>query len=407
MQATLLAQNREGYHPVLDGGGMADSVYRHPHALWHQITDVLHFYYPKCIDHVHGGYILQLDEDDGHIYDAAPRHLVSTSRMIFNFCVGDAIGGPDWCRAAANHGLIFLLETCYDPEHDGFAWLLDGRDVVDAERHCYGHVFALLATAAAAKIGLPRGEQALRDVVAILEARFKDKGTPLYLDRCSPTWEPHASRGQNANMHACEAFLLAYEAIGEERYLQRAYDIATEVADRLAGKAEGRIWEYYTPEWEPQWDAADGGGIEPGHQAEWAKLLCQLHTHRDEAWLLERAVDLVEGAIEYGWDDERGGFVSSVDRDGTWVRTIKYRWPVTEGIGAAACLAQHDSTYWAWYDRFWDYATEHLINPKYGTWYRTVSVDNERHDPPRDPCFEPGYHPVNNAWAAMRVLEDG
>lgn len=378
---------------------------RNPNTLRHQITDVLHFYYPRCIDHIHGGYTLQLDERDGHIYDANSRHLVSTSRMIFNFCVGELIDGPDWCRSAANHGLTFLLEECFDHHQTGYAWLLDGRDPVDSERHCYGHVFALLASAAAANINLHRGKAAVKMNVDILEERFRDEHSQLYIDRCSPTWEPRASRGQNANMHACEAFLLAYEALGEDRYLERAYEIAESVTRTLAAQSGGLIWEHYTEAWEPDWEAADGGGFEPGHHAEWAKLLCQLHGHRDDDWLLDRAFELFDAAIDHGWDSERGGFVTSFNRDGQWVQTVKYRWPVTEGIGAAACLAQHDSSYWTWYDRFWEYAREHLINPKYGVWYRRLSQDNVPDDPPRGPCFEPGYHPVNNAYVALQMLE--
>ena len=33
-----------------------------------QILDVLNFYYPECIDHVHGGYVLQFDEGDADGY---------------------------------------------------------------------------------------------------------------------------------------------------------------------------------------------------------------------------------------------------------------------------------------------------------------------------------------------------
>ena len=74
-------------------------------------------------------------------------------------------------------------------------------------------------------------------------------------------------RGQNANMHACEAALWAYEATGQkDPYLSRAKTLAYSVAKRLVGltmtkpnvlsnetpfssKVAGFIWEHYDTEW--------------------------------------------------------------------------------------------------------------------------------------------------------------
>jgi mannose/cellobiose epimerase-like protein (N-acyl-D-glucosamine 2-epimerase family) len=39
-------------------------------------------------------------------------------------------------------------------------------------------------------------------------------------------------------------------------------------------------------------------GIQPDHQTEWAKLLLTLHQVRPEKWMLERATDLFDRALE-------------------------------------------------------------------------------------------------------------
>ena len=79
-------------------------------------------------------------------------------------------------------------------------------------------------------------------------------------------------RGQNANMHACEAALWAFEATGKkDPYLNRAKTLANSVAKNLASltmsKAEvlcqgtpfsskvvGFIWEHYDTEWNIDYD---------------------------------------------------------------------------------------------------------------------------------------------------------
>ena len=75
-------------------------------------------------------------------------------------------------------------------------------------------------------------------------------------------------RGQNANMHACEAALWAFEATGNQTpYLERAKTLADSVSRKLSGltipqkgnlyqddlfspKVAGLIWEHYDKEWQ-------------------------------------------------------------------------------------------------------------------------------------------------------------
>ena len=79
-------------------------------------------------------------------------------------------------------------------------------------------------------------------------------------------------RGQNANMHACEAALWAYEATGQkEPYLKRAKTLANSVAKKLASltlpmtgcdskgtkfsaEVAGFIWEHYDTDWQIDYD---------------------------------------------------------------------------------------------------------------------------------------------------------
>jgi mannose/cellobiose epimerase-like protein (N-acyl-D-glucosamine 2-epimerase family) len=387
---------------------------RDPWVVRQHLLGVLNFYHPNCIDRRHGGYVAQLDERDGHVYDGATKHLVATCRGVFNFSLGAVRGGPDWCRPAAEHGLRFLLDAHRDRERGGFDWLLEGRTPVDSTRYCYGHAFALLACAKATEAGIPGSGTALAETYDLL-VRFWEDDHGLFRAEATPDWEFAAYRGQNANMHACEALLAAYEATGEDRYLDRAYAIAAALARDLAAETDGRIWEHFTPDWEP--DLAYNRdrprhqfrpwGFQPGHHAEWAKLLCLLAAHREEDWLVERARELFAYAVEEGWDDDRGGFYYALDEAGEPVVADKYGWAVAEAIGAAAALAREtgDESYWRWYDECWTYAREHLVNPKYGNWYEKLSPDNERDDDREGPAVEPGYHPVNNAAVAIDALE--
>ncbi|USZ70258.1 AGE family epimerase/isomerase [Natronosalvus halobius] len=390
------------------------NVYRTRAGLRHQFRDILQFYYPVMIDTKIGGYAAQVDERDGYVYDARTRHLVATARGVHNFSLGVLEDGPDWCRYAAEHGLRFLSTVHWDDERQGYDWVLDGRELTDRTRYCYGHAFVLLAGARAHQAGIAGGRAELERAFDVLEERFYEPEHGLYTDRATPDWDSLSPyRGQNANMHACEALLAAYEATDEERFLERAYTVADRFIREVTSSTDGLLWEHYTEEWKPDLAYNEDQpthqfrppGYQPGHHAEWAKLLALLAEHRSEGWLLERARDCFDAAVDLGWDDEHGGLYYTVQDDGEPIVADKYGWVHTEAIGASALLSRFDAEYAEWYDRLWTYSREHLINPKYGNWYGRLTRVHERDDSDRGPAVEPGYHPLTNCWLAMRALE--
>lgn len=391
------------------------NVYRTREGLRHAFRDVLNFYHPDCIDTHSGGYVAQLDEREGYVYDSRSKHLVATARAVNNFSLGTLADGPEWCRTAAEHGLRFLSTVHWDAEHEGYDWLLEGREPVDRTRFCYGHAFALLAGARAHQAGIPGGRAELDRAFSVLEERFFEPEHGLYADRASPEWaELSPYRGANANMHTFEALLAAGEATGEERFLDRAYEIAERFARELAAETDGLLWEHYTNTWQHDLshneDEPDHQfrppGYQPGHHAEWAKLLCLLAEHREEEWILTRATELFDAAMELGWDEKHGGLYYTVEESGEPIADEKYGWAQVEAIGASALLARHDPTYLEWYDWLWEYSTTHLIDPRHGNWYERLTREGELPEPDHGPEVEPGYHPITNCWLAMGVLED-
>lgn len=376
---------------------------------------LLDFYYPDCIDTRYGGYVAHLSDHDGTVYDATTKHLVSTCRLAFDFAVGVLLDGPDWCRTAAHHGVTFLLEEWRRPD-GGYPWVLSGRDVVEPERSCYGHAFVLLAFATAAKANVPRAREAVHETADLIVERFWEDEHDLCRGTLTADWAEPADaanyRGQNENMHACEAFLAAYEATGERAYLDRAIRIAERLARDLADRGDGLVWEHYTADWEIDWapdtDSRPRGYL-PGHLAEWAKLLCQIHEFRETEWLVERAERLFDAAVDLGWDDDRGGFVYRVGRDGEPLEETRQYWPACEAIGASARLAAvtGDDRYWDWYDRVWADAWDTLVNQRHGNWYYTCTPDGEVHgDLDPSPRYKGGYHVTNACYDVLRVTSE-
>lgn len=131
-----------------------------------------------------------------------------------------------------------------------------------------------------------------------------------------------------------------------------------------------------------------------------------LANHHPADWLLPRARELFDAAVELGWDDEFSGLYYTVEADGTPIVPDKYGWAHAEAIGASALLSREDEAYLSWYDRLWEYAESHLINPRYGNWYERLARDHDREGPNRGTAVEPGYHPLTNCWLAMDTIAD-
>jgi mannose/cellobiose epimerase-like protein (N-acyl-D-glucosamine 2-epimerase family) len=390
--------------------------YTDPSYLRGRIGEVLDFYYPACVDDQHGGFVAQLDEETGAVYDPDTRHLVASARFVVNFALGDRLDVADWCGEAAERGVAFLRDHHRDAERGGYHWLLDGTDPVDSTRVAYGHAFVLLAYARAAEQGVPDADDYLAETFDLIENRFWELEHELCRSQWDADWtEPDAYRGQNANMHTCEAMLAAYEATGESRYLDRAVAIARALTVRLADRTDGLLWEHYTADWEHdfEYNVDDKHhqfrpwGYQPGHHVEWAKLLATLDRHSDADWLLQRAVELFDATVEHGWDDRRGGFYYTFDRDGEPVVEDKYGWPVAEAIGATAALHERtgEGRFLDWYEDLWAYADAHLVAPG-GNWYEKLTPDNEPVPVGEGTAVEPGYHPIGACFEGIRSFGD-
>ncbi len=384
--------------------------------LLNHVRQTMAFYHPRCIDAA-GGFF-HFFKDDGSIYDRATRHLVSSTRFVFNYAMAYRHLGGQAYLDAAEHGVAYLRSAHRDPRTGGYAWVLNEGRVVDATNHCYGLAFVLLAYSHAALAGLDTRAY-MDETWDLMEARFWSPPYGLYADEATADWRTLAYRGQNANMHACEAMLAAFEASGEQRYLDRAQTLANHITRRQAALAQDLVWEHYHDDWSVDWEynKADRSnifrpwGYQPGHLTEWAKLLLILERHtgrlrESSNWLLPRAAALFGAALSKAWDPECGGIYYSFAPDESICDADKYFWVQAESFAAAALLAQRtgDAEYWAWYERIWDYSWRHFVDHQYGAWYRILTRDNRKYSDEKSPAGKSDYHTMGACYEVLNAL---
>lgn len=397
--------------------------FRSASTLLDHIQDTMRFYHPRCVDSSGGFY--HFFKDDGHVYDTKTRHLVSSTRFVFNYAMAyRQFQLPEYLEQVL-HGVAFLREVHRDPESGAYAWLLrwenGQKSVVDANNHCYGLAFVLLAYSHALMAGMEEARAYLDETVALMEDKFWLEEFSLYADQASADWQTlDPYRGQNANMHSCEAMIAAWQATGNLAYLHRAERIAQAITVRQAAQADGLIWEHYDSNWniDRNYNLDDKAnlfrpwGFQPGHFTEWAKLLVLLdddhaHLQGDGAWLLPTAEKLFNTALDTAWDQEHGGICYGFAPDLSICDGDKYFWVQAESLAAAACLAERtgNEQYWTWYEAIWRYSWQHMIDHQHGAWYRILTRDNRAYSDEKSPAGKTDYHTMGACYEVMNVFK--
>ena len=375
------------------------------------IRHTMAFYDPVARD-PHGGFFHYF-KDDGTVYDRSHRHLVSSTRFVFNYAMAAREFQREDYRALAEHGVRFLRQAHRDAHTGGYAWTLRDGKPEDRTNHCYGVAFVLLAYASARKARLDTRDF-MDETWDLLERRFWDASAGLYRDEADAQWNFSPYRGQNANMHMCEAMLAAFEASNEKRYLYRAGTLAENMTRRQAQKTNGLVWEHYDQNWEIDWEYHKDDpkhlfrpwGFQPGHQTEWAKLLIILDRYAPATWHLPTARHLFDTAFARSWDSEFGGMGYGFDPQGQWCDTDKYFWVQAESLAAAALIARRsgEAKYWDCYDRLWAYAWKHFVDHEYGAWYRILDRENRKYSDEKSPAGKTDYHTMGACYEVLNVV---
>ena len=393
--------------------------FRSPDFLRGHIRQTMAFYDPVATDPSGGMYHFFLD--DGTVYDERTRHLVSATRFVVTHALLWQLTGEEPYRERMAHAVRFLRAAFLDPATGGYAWLIDwhqGRaTVLDATRHCYGMAFVMLAYARACEAGLSEARQWLAEAFDTAERHFWQPAAGLYADEATPQWRLSDYRGQNANMHACEALMAAFRATGESRYLLRAKQLALGICQRQAALTEGRkgwILEHFHRDWSIDWDYNRHDrtnifrpwGFQIGHQTEWAKLLLQLDVLAPADWHAPCARFLFDDALRAGWDTAHGGIFYGMAPNGSICDDGKYHWVQAESMAAAALLALHtgESRYRDWYDRIWAYCWQHFVDHEHGAWFRILDGRNRNHTREKSNAGKVDYHNMGACFDVLAAL---
>ena len=360
-------------------------------------------WYPLAVDKERGGFHQNISRDWKVLPDDS-RSLVYQSRMTWTAATFAAYSKADRAEYVkhAHHGIEYLDRVMRDREHGGFHWVVNVDGKVDPklgdEKHVYGTAFVLYAASHVHKAtGDELALKVARDAFAWLEAKAHDGEHGGYFEAISrdgrpilsfpddaPTWKRtdrlgvyYGYKSMNSHIHLLEALDAFCRVDPNPQARVRLKEVLRIVRDKIAVEP-GALNLYLTCDWRPL-PAHDSFG----HDVETAYLLleaAETAAMGDEENVKTEKVarSLIDHALDFGWDEQDGGFYDKGDVfAGRAYDTTKVWWTQAEGLNALVLMdrrfGNHSPRYAKAAIQQWDFIAKHQLDSEHGGWFGEVT----------------------------------
>lgn len=402
--------------------------------------DVVELWYPRAIDTLHGGYLSDFDfqwRQDGpqnKMIVSQARHVWTCSKLAELYPEGPYI---DY----ASHGVKFLKETMWDQEFGGFHSLVrrNGQLIDNAQwggqKTAYGNSFGIYGLAAyVMTTGDTETLEFAKKAFRWLETHSHDPDFGGYFQFISPEGIPSRTgheevpaKDQNSSIHLLEAFTELYQVWPNDTLRDRLEELLFLVRDVITTD-RGYMNLFFYQDWRPVVFKDSTQAIREanysldhvsfGHDVETAYLMMEASEVlgiKDEHETYRRGKQMVDHALNNGWDNEVGGFYDRgyylPDVEGmTIINHSKVWWTQVEALNTLLIMSQlnpNDSNdYYGKFTLQWSYIKSYLLDPVYGGVY-VEGIDNDPESKTSDKggIWKVNYHTARSLMNCMEKIQ--
>jgi mannobiose 2-epimerase len=391
--------------------------------------DVVRAWFPRCVD-PNGGFHANWDRQWKKL-PGSGRFIVFQSRQTW-ISAQIAMHRPELREeflGYARHGVKYLDEVMWDKEFGGFYWQLDNEGKLgrETEKHLYGEAFGMYAAAAAYQA--TKDERALdlaKRAFAWLEEHAHDREHGGYHEIYSREGKvlgangpvtPRANlfaggafiygyKSMNAHIHMLEALAELYKAWKDPLVKERLRETLVIVRDRIAVEP-GCLNQYLTADWRatPEHDSI-------GHDVETGFLLLEAEEclGEQDVKTARMARMLVDHALIWGWDEERGGFYDKGYAFGKAFDLKKVWWAEVEGLHALLVMhekfGKEDERYWKAFVKQWGFVKKYMIDGEWPGLFEEVEADGKVARMGKGSNWKAGYHDGRSFLMVVEKLRE-
>ncbi len=357
--------------------------------------EILEKFFPVSVDEQGGGFFENYALDWTRMPGNA-RSIVYQSRLTWTSAEAAQRfpAKAELYLAMTRHGAAMLADQMWDKQGGGFHWSINanGRPASPIKQ-MYGHAFGIYALAASYQATHDPGTLDLaKKAFAWLEVHAHDRQRLGYFENIGADGNPVTSgtnsvgasanqKSMNTSIHILEALTGLFQVWPDALVRARLQEMLDICRDKIYSEP-GFLTQFLTEDWQ-RTSSPDSFG----HDVEAGYLLIEAadvlgHGEDTRNWTIARR--LVDHAMQYGWDADRGGLYDSGEMDQAGVvtgglHTDKIWWVQAEHLNALLLQHQRVGTetdvYWNAFVKEWEWIKTSQIDHKSGGWWPTVHAD--------------------------------
>ncbi len=373
------------------------------------LNELAKVWYPQTIDTVHGGFWSDFDYEWKR-KGQQDKMIVSQARHIWTASTLAQFYRDSHYEKIAQQGYYFIRDYMWDSIYGGFHTLLgiegDSLKLRSSGKSAYGNSFAIYALATYYKVS--------KDTTALylakktfywLEENAHDPEYKGYFDvlKMDGSWMLDTKvndqnydnfirkdwKDQNSSIHLMESFTALYKVWPNPLVRERLEELLLLVRDTITTE-KGNLTLHLQRDWTPVSlkDSSETyrkqhfylDHLSFGHDVETAFLLLEA-SHalggKNDSITLIKGKKMVDQALEWGWDSEKGGFFEGgyyweKTGDTTIEDDQKVWWSQAEGLNSLLLMAKlfpKETRYYELFKKQWDYLDTYMIDHTHGGWY--------------------------------------
>ena len=371
------------------------------------LNDILPFWFPRCVDHEHGGFFTALDRDGSLLETDKSVWFQGRISWMLLTLYNTVERRPEWLEWAES-GLKFLER--HGADTDGRLFFLTDRtgQPLRQRRYAYSESFAAIAWAAHARAaGSARSAERARD---LFERYVRWNFTPGLMP--SKFTEVRPAIGLAPRMITIVTAQELIANLGEDAGLRGWIDRCIGEIGRWFFKPElDCVMEQVAPDGSVI-DHFDGRTLNPGHAIEGAWFILHEARRRGDASMCKLGLGMLEASWRRGWDPEYGGLYYFRDLYNKPVQEywhdMKFWWPHNEAVIATllAWRMTGEEKYARWHRQIHDWAFAHFPDPEYSEWYGYLHRDGRVSMPLKGNHWKGFFHLPRMLWYCWKLLEE-
>lgn len=354
-------------------------------------------FWARTYDEKYGGFITIVDREgkpkteDG----SDEKRVIMQARLVWTFAAAHRYGIRDkGYLELARKGFEFLTQKMWDEKHGGF-YLSVARDGTpkDTTKLTYAHSFVIYALS---EYSIASGDKdALRwaeKTFDVLQTKTRD-GAWGYLEDFNRDWtlaklsgsvaNVRSGKTLNTHMHLMEAFTTLARASKKDKHRRALREVTQLLMDKTIHPKYGCAMEPFDFNWNPKPDQSGRFVTSYGHNVEFAWLLMDAARAAQMPMKQPRkiALGLMEHAMRFGLDEERGGIAQQGPYVGKATETAPFNqnmkkswWEQSENLIATVEAFEwtRDAKYLQVFEKQWSWIWQHQIDHEKGDWFSEV-----------------------------------